>query len=106
VFGSVALYTACYVGEAKLEASLLYIVVCALAAVCAVSFGALLLTMERKYMRTFFFFTETGCEFVMNHFLDNAGNDKLRALIFYHNQELWRPIRPQVQTWLRTRFMI
>jgi hypothetical protein len=43
-FGSVALYAAYYVGEAKLEASTLYIVVGALAAVWAVSFGVLLLT--------------------------------------------------------------
>ena len=104
-FGSVALYAAYYVGEAKLEARTLYIVVGALAAVWAVSFGVLLLSMERKYVRTFFSI-ETGGEFMMNHFLDNAGNDELRARIFYHNQALWQPIRPQVATWLRARFEI
>ena len=104
-FGSVALYAAYYVGEAKLEASTLYIVVGALAAVWAVAFGVLLLMMERKYVRTFFS-TETGCEFVMNHFRDNAGNDEVRVEIFNSNQELWRPIRPQVEAWLRARFTI
>jgi hypothetical protein len=104
-FGSVALYAAYYVGEAKLEATTLYIVVGALAAVWAVSFGVLLLTIERKYARTFFS-TETAGEFFMNHFLDNAGNDEVRVEIFYHNQELWRPIRPQVEAWLRPRFNI
>jgi hypothetical protein len=104
-FGSVALYAAYYVGEAKLEASTLYSVVGALAAVWAVSFGVLLLTMERKYARTFFS-TQTGGEFIMNQFLDNAGNDELRAEIFTKNQEPWRPMRPQVQTWLRARFNI
>jgi hypothetical protein len=102
-FGSVALYAAYYVGEAKLAASTLYIAVGALAAVWAVSFGVLLLTMERKYARTFFS-TETGGEFVMNHFLDNAGNDEFQAQIFTNNQALWRSIRPEVQTWLRSRF--
>jgi hypothetical protein len=47
--GSVALSTAFYEGEAKLEASTLYIVVGALA---AVSFGILLLLMKRKCART------------------------------------------------------
>jgi hypothetical protein len=101
--GSVALYAAYYVGEAKVEASTLYIIVGALAAVWAVAFGVLLPTMERKYARTFFS-TETGGEFIMNHFLDNAGNDELQAQIFTNNQALWRLIRPQVQTWLRSRF--
>ena len=102
-FASVALYAAFYVGEAKLEAATLYAFVGTLTAVSIVSFGVLLLTMERKYVRTFFS-TQTGGEFTMSHFLDNAGNDELRVLNFYHNQELWRPIRPQVQAWLRSRF--
>jgi hypothetical protein len=102
-FASVALYAAFYVGEAKLEAATLYIFVSTLTAVSIVSFGALLLTIERKYVRTFFS-TQTGGEYVMSHFLDNDGNDELRADVFYHNQELWRPIRPQVQAWLRSRF--
>ena len=102
-FGSVALYAAYYVGEAKLEASTLYIVVGALAAVWAVSFGVLLLTLERKYVRTFFS-TETGREFIMNHFLNNAGNDEVRVGIFTYNQALWRPIRPQVEAWLHSGF--
>ncbi len=63
----------------------------------------LLLTTERKYVRTFFS-TQTGAEYVIGHFLDNDGNDELRALIFLKNQELWRPIRPQVQAWLCSRF--
>jgi hypothetical protein len=104
-FGSVALYVAYYVGEARLEASTLYIVVGALAAVWAVSLGVLLLTMKRKYMKTFFS-TDTGGEFVMNHFLDNAGDDEIQAEIFCNNQEQWRPIRPQVEAWLRARFKI
>jgi hypothetical protein len=102
-FASVALYAAFYVGEAKLEAATLFAFVSMLTAVSIVSFGVLLLTMERKYVRTFFS-TQTGGEFVMSQFLDNDGNDELRALIFYRNQKLWRPIRPQVQAWLRPRF--
>jgi hypothetical protein len=104
-FGSVALYAAFYAGEAKLEPSTLYIVVGALAAVWAVAFGVLLLTMERKYARTFFS-TESGGEFAMNHFLDNSGSDDHRACIFYYNQELWRPIRPQVEAWVLSGFKI
>ena len=103
MFGSVALYTASYVGEAKLDASAVYTVVGALAAAWAVSFGALLTTMERKYVRTFFS-TETAGEYMMNRFLGNAGNDELRVQIFYINQELGRPIRPEVAAWLRARF--
>jgi hypothetical protein len=102
-FASVALYAAFHVGEAKLEAATLYAFVGTLTAISLVSFGVLLLTMERKYMRTFVS-THTGGEFVMSHFLDNDGNDELRAHIFYSNQELWRPIRPQVQAWLRSHF--
>ena len=59
--------------------------------------------MERKYVRTFVC-TQTGGEFVMSHFFDNDGNDELRVDIFWYSQELWRPIRPQVQAWLRLRF--
>jgi hypothetical protein len=102
-FASVALYVAFYFGEAKLEATTLYAFVSTLTAVSIVSFGVLLLTMERKYVRTFLS-TQTGREFVMSHFLDNDGNDELRAEVFYKNQELWRPIRPQVQAWLHSRF--
>jgi hypothetical protein len=102
-FASVALYAAFYVGEAKLEAATLYAFVGTLTAVSIVSFGVLLLTMGHKYVRTFFS-TKTGREFVMSHFLDNDGNDELRALIFLKNEELWRPIRPQVQAWLHSRF--
>ena len=54
-------------------------------------------------MRTFFS-AQTGGEFVMSHFLDNDGNDELRAGVFWFNQELWRPIRPQMQAWLHLRF--
>ena len=102
-FASVALYAAFYVGEAKLEAATLYAFVSTLTAVSIVSFGVLLLTIERKYVRTFFS-TQTGGEFVMSQFLDNDGNDELRADVFWHNEELWRPIRPQVQAWLHSRF--
>ena len=94
-----------YVGEAKLEAATLYAFVSTLTAVSIVSFGVLLLTIERKYVRTFFS-TQTGGEFVMSQFLDNDGNDELQAFIFLKNQELWRPIRPQVEAWLRPRFKI
>jgi hypothetical protein len=102
-FASVALYTAFYVGETKLEATTLYAFVSMLTAVSIVSFGIRLLTIERKYVRTFFS-AQTGGEFAMSYFLDNDGNDELRAQIFWYNQELWRPIRPQVQAWLRSRF--
>ncbi len=97
------MYAAFYVGEAKLEAATLYAFVSTLTAVSIVSFGVLLLTMQRKYVRTFFS-TQTGGEFAMSLFLHNDGSDELRTLIFYNNQELWRPIRPQVQAWLRSRF--
>ena len=80
-FASVALYAAFYVGEAKLEAATLYAVVGTLTAVSIVSFGVLLLTIERKYVRTFFS-TQTGGEFVMSQFLDNDGNDEPRADVF------------------------
>ncbi len=59
--------------------------------------------MERKYVRTFFS-TQTGGEYLMSQFLDNDGSDELRAEVFWYNQELWRPIRPQVQAWLHSHF--
>jgi hypothetical protein len=102
-FGSVALYTAYYEGEAKFEASVLYVVVGTLCLVWMISFGVLLLTMERKYMGTFIS-TLTGREHVMSFFVDNDGKDEMRAHIFFYNQALWRPIRPQVEAWLRLRF--
>jgi hypothetical protein len=102
-FASVALYAAFYVGEAKLEATTLYAFVSTLTAVSIVSFGVLLLTMERKFVCTFFS-TQTGGDYVMSQFLDNDGNNEQRAEVFWYNQELWRPIRPQVQAWLRPRF--
>jgi hypothetical protein len=93
-----------YVGEAKVAAITLYAVVGAIAAVWAISFGVMLLTMDRKYVRTFFS-TQTGRDVVMARFLDNDGADERRARLFFVNQELWRPIRPQVQVWLRSRFI-
>ncbi len=75
------MYAAFYVGEAKLEAATLYAFVSTLTAVSIVSFGVLLLTMERKYVRKFFS-TQTGAEYVMGHFLDNDGNDERRAEVF------------------------
>ena len=63
----------------------------------------LLLTIERKYVRTFFS-TQTGGEFAMGQFLDNDGNDEQCVEVFFKNEELWRPIRPQVQAWLHSRF--
>ena len=107
--GSVALYTAYYVGEAKVAAITLYAVVGTIAAVWVISFGAMLLTMDRKYVRTFFS-TQTGRDVVMATFVDNDGdndgNEERRTRIFYVNEELWRPIRPQVQAWLRSRFKV
>ena len=103
--GSVALYTAYYVGKAKVAAITLYAVVGTIAAVWAISFGVMLLTMDRKYVRTFFS-TQTARGFVVEYFLDNDGHDECRAQIFYVNEELWRPIRPQVQAWLRSRFKV
>ena len=103
--GSVALYTAYHVGEAKVAAITLFTVVGTIAAVWAIAFGAMLLTMDRKYVRTFFS-TQTGRDVVMAFFLDNDGNEERRAHIFYKNEELWRPIRPQVQAWLRSRFRV
>jgi hypothetical protein len=102
-FASVALYAAFHVGEAKLEATTLYAFVGTLTAVSIVSFGVLLLTMERKYVRTFFS-TQTGGEFAINSFCDNDGNDERQAEVFFLNEELWRPIRPQVQAWLHLCF--
>jgi hypothetical protein len=102
-FASVALYAAFYVGEAKLEAATLYAFVGTLTAVSIVSFGVLLLAMERKYVRTFFS-AQTGGEFAMSIFLDNDSNDKLRSRVFTFSEELWRPIRPQVQAWLHLCF--
>ena len=93
-----------YVGEAKVAAITLYAVVGAIAAVWAISFGVMLLTMDRMYVRTFFS-TQTGHDVVMARFLDNDGTDERRARLFFVNQELWRPIRPQVQVWLRSRFI-
>ena len=107
--GSVALYTAYYVGEAKVAAITLYAVVGTIAAVWAIAFGVMLLTMDRKYVRTFFS-TQTGRDVAMATFLDNDGdddgNEERRARIFFGHQELWRPIRPQVQAWLRSRFKV
>ncbi len=51
-FASVTLYTAFYVGEARLEATTLYVFVSTLTTVSIISFGVLLLTMERKFVRT------------------------------------------------------
>ena len=102
---SVALYTAFYVGEGKLGASTLYAVIGALMAVWMVSFGMLLLTMDHKYIRTFVS-AGTGCENAMSYFLDNDGNDEIRAQILYKNQDMWRAIRSQVQAWVRARFMV
>ena len=100
---SVALYTAFYAGEAKLGASILYAIVGALVAVWMLAFGVMLQTMEPKYRHTFVS-TQSGRDYVMGIFRDNAGNEELRAQIFVFNEELWRPIRLQVLAWARSRF--
>ncbi len=70
-----------------------------LSAVWVIAFVGLLLTMKREYVRTFVSM-QTGCAFSRSHFLDHAGDDARRTLVFYTNQGHWRSIRDLVRQWV------
>jgi hypothetical protein len=77
----------------------LIVSVATLIAVWAISAAGLLLTIERKYVRTFVS-SQTGCAFACSIFLDHEGNDTMRIKIFFCNEQHWRSIRDRVRQWV------
>jgi hypothetical protein len=69
------------------------------------SFGGLLLAVERKHLRSFISL-QTGREDTMRYFTDNEGNHECRVMIFEYNERHWRPIKRDVKQWIRERYPI
>jgi hypothetical protein len=101
-FASVALYDIYYVGDAKIGGSFLYGIVGALGTVWFLSFGTFLLIIRREYRRTFVSM-QTGSDYAIGYFRDNAANEARQIQIFYCNEVMWRSIRPAVKAWVRSR---
>jgi hypothetical protein len=103
-FMAAAVYSESYRGD-KIDRSTLFTVVGSLAALWAMSFGGLLLAVERKHVRSFISL-QTGREDTMRYFTDNEGNDERRVMIFEYNERHWRPIKRDVKQWVRSRYAI
>jgi hypothetical protein len=101
-FASVVLYDVYYVGDARISRSFLYGIVGALGLVWLLSFGTFLLIIKREYRRTFVSM-QTGSDYIISYFRDNAANEARQIQIFYSNELLWRSIRPAVKAWVRSR---
>ena len=82
----------------KIDTFTLFALILTLSAVWAVAFAGLLLTMNRKYIRTFVSL-QTGCAYVQSQFIDHPGNDERRIAIFLFNERQWRSIRDLVRQW-------
>ena len=85
--------------DRKIDPLTLTAVVGMLLAMWAMAVVGLWLTINPEYRRTFWS-TQTGCAYAQSFFLDNDGNDYLRAQIFCHNERQWRSIRDRVKQWV------
>jgi hypothetical protein len=101
-FASVVLYDLYYVGDIKIGGSFLYGIVGALGIVWLISFGAFLLIIRQEYRHTFVSL-QTGLDYAISYFRDNAANEARQTEIFYCNELMWRSIRPAVKAWVRSR---
>jgi hypothetical protein len=101
-FASVVLYDMYYVGDARIGGSFLYGIVGALGFVWLLSFGAFLRIIKPEYRRTFVSL-QSGSDYIISYFRDNAGNEARRIEIFYCNELMWRSIRPAAKAWVRSR---
>jgi hypothetical protein len=82
----------------KIDTFTLFALILTLSAVWAVAFAGLLLTMNRKYIRTFVSL-QTGCAYAQSQFIDHPGDDERRIAIFLFNERQWRSIRDLVRQW-------
>ncbi len=67
-----------------------------------VSFCTFLLVIKREYVHTFVSL-QTGSDYVMSYFRDNADNEARRIQIFFCSDLVWLSIRPAVKAWVRSR---
>jgi len=63
------------------------------------TFGLFLLLMKKEYRRTFAS-TRTGKEQVMERF-SKTDDDAIKASVMKKNKKMWRPIRGEVEEWVR-----
>ncbi len=89
----------------KIDDLPLFVSVTTLIAVWAISAAGLLLTIKRKYVRTFVS-TQIGCEYACNIFLEHEGNDAMRINILSHNERQWLSIRDRVRQWVRNGYAL
>lgn len=80
-----------------LEKQTAWIIVGGLSASWAIFFALFLGVMKKKYWGTFFS-TKTGHEWVKDHFLQGA-SDERKMEIHRLNRSLWREIRDEVKEW-------
>jgi hypothetical protein len=82
--------------------SFLYGIVGALGFVWLLSFGAFLRIVKPEYRRTFVSL-QSGSDYIISYFRDNAANAARQIEIFYNNEHMWRSIRASVKAWVRSR---
>jgi hypothetical protein len=97
-------YSKYYQGPNKLEPNRLFATLGVLAAVWALSLCGFLLSINRKYVRTFVSF-ETGRACTIRFFRENAARDAIRIQIINNNELTWNVIRPAVREWFRENFL-
>ena len=97
------LYQKYHQGDSPVESTVVFQLLCSLAATWAVSFGAFLLLINRDYVHTFLSL-ESGPQYVKRHFHESLGDDARRMEIFSKNIRLWRSIQGEVQSWVESNY--
>ena len=87
---------------AKISTSFLYSVVGGGALMWSIIFIWFMLTMDRKYVKTFYS-TKTGSQYIIENFR-NAKTDKVKIAIFRRSIRIWRPIIGEVRMWVNGNF--
>ena len=89
----------------KIDDFTLTVSVATLITVWVISAVGFLLTIKRKFIRTFVS-TQTGCGYARSIFLDHEGNDAMRIHLFSCNERQWRSIRDLVRQWVRSMYAV
>jgi hypothetical protein len=99
-FMSVWAYAEYYDDPGKVDRTLLYTSLGAVAGTWAVAFVGFLLSIERAYLSSFVSL-ETGREYAVRIFHETEGDDESRIIhIFGTNERLWESIRAEVKAWV------
>jgi hypothetical protein len=103
-FAAAGIYANYYTGEPKLDSNLMFVVISTVTAAWLLAFSALLLSINRDYLRTFLS-RESGCQYAIRSF-SQAPDDEHRIQVFRWNENLWSPVRRDVKKWTKEKFSV